>query len=145
MYTFFLHLHHYLSYLLIAVIVFNLVRAGIGFWGKKSWNSTDNLASLVMTILTDVQVVFGLILYVFLSPITKAAFANFGMAMQTSALRFYLVEHIATMLIALALFHIGRSKAKKASLHSAKHKFSLIFTAIGTLFLLMRLPYDKLL
>lgn len=144
MYISFLHMHHYLSFLLLAVILFNLVRSGIGYWGKRPWNGTDNIANLSLTILTDVQVLLGLILYLFLSPITKAAFANVGMAMQTSALRFYLVEHILTMLIALALFHIGRSKAKKASLHSAKHKAALIYTAIGTLVLLLRLPYDKL-
>jgi hypothetical protein len=62
-------------------------------------------------ILLDIQVVAGLLLYG-LSPITSSAIGNLGAAMQNRVVRFWAVEHVFTMLVALALAHIGLSRAK---------------------------------
>ncbi len=65
--------------------------------------------------------------------------------MKNSMLRFYAVEHILVMLIALALIHIGKSKAKKAKTDVRKHKISAIFFTIAFVLILSRIPWEKLL
>lgn len=113
MYTGFLHLHDTLRWLLLLSLVTTLVKYIIGWMGNQHWKKTDNLMGIVFTSLMDVQLLVGLVLYAFLSPITQTAFTDFGAAMKNSDLRFYAVEHIAMMLIAVVLVHIGRAKSKK--------------------------------
>ncbi|MFZ5428966.1 MAG: hypothetical protein ACOZDD_01950 [Bacteroidota bacterium] len=143
MYVFLTQVHHYLSWLVLAALLYAVVRSWIGFTGRKEWTSGDGKSSLLVTILFDIQVLVGIILYGFLSPLTKAAFADFGAAMGNSMLRFYAVEHILVMIIALALIHIGRSKMKKISAGWRKHKVSAIFLTVALLLVLSRIPWDK--
>ena len=143
MYVFVNHFHHYMSWLVLAAILVTLYRSWSGFLGKKSYTEADNRSGLVTSILTDIQVLVGIVLYVFLSPLTKAAFADFGAAMGNSMLRFYAVEHILVMISALALIHIGRSKAKKARNDVTKHKHTAIFTTIALVLILSRIPWEK--
>jgi hypothetical protein len=144
MYIFFTHLHHLLSWLVLLAAIFALYRSWTGYIAKKAWLQTDNTAGLIFTILVDIQVLTGLILYVFLSPLTKTAFYDFGAAMKNPLLRFYAVEHILVMLIALALIHIGRSKAKKAANDLKKHTITAIFFTIAFVLILSRTPWEKL-
>jgi hypothetical protein len=60
----------------------------------------------------DVQVLIGLILY-WLSPITSGAIGNMGEAMQNRIVRFWAVEHVTSMIVAVALAHIGVARARK--------------------------------
>jgi hypothetical protein len=64
--------------------------------------------------------------------------------MKNADLRFYVIEHIMVMLIALVLVHIGRSKAKKAHTDISKHKTSAIFYTIGLVLILSRFPWNKI-
>jgi hypothetical protein len=60
----------------------------------------------------DIQILVGLIVY-WLSPITSSALTNMGAAMQNRIVRFWTVEHAFSMLVAVALAHIGLARAKK--------------------------------
>ncbi len=91
----------------------------------------------------DLQFLVGILLYAFYSPLTKAAFANFGAAMQNPDLRFYAVEHISMMVIALALVHIGRAKSKKATSPLKKHRSAAIFYTISLILILAAIPWNR--
>lgn len=143
MYIFFNHIHHYLSWLFFFALIFSVGKSWIGFIAKKPWSAVDGRLSLVTTVLMDLQVLTGIILYVFLSPLTKAAFADFGAAMGNSMLRFYAVEHILVMLIALALLHVGRSKMKKSADGIKKHRITALYSTIALVFVLSRIPWEK--
>jgi len=90
-----------------------------------------------------VQFLTGVILYAFVSPITKAAFNNFGAAMKNADLRFYAVEHILIMVIALVLVHIGGAKSKKAKTPLAKHRSAAIYYGISLVLILVAIPWDR--
>ncbi len=144
MYPVLLQIHHYLSYLVVLLAVYVTIKAWIGYTGKKRFLPADEKSGLAFSILFDIQVLAGLILYVFVSPITKAGFADMGATMKNADLRFYVIEHIMVMLIALVLIHIGRSKTKKAHTDISKHKTSAIFYTIGLILILSRFPWDKI-
>src|SRR5512133_3623476 len=111
MYTGFLHLHDTLRWLVLLSLVVTLVKYVSGWLGNQPWKKVDNTLGIVFTSLMDLQLLTGLVLYFFLSPVTKLAMSDFGAAMKNADLRFYAVEHLAMMLIAVVLVHIGRAKS----------------------------------
>jgi len=143
MYTGFLHLHNTLRWLVLLSLVITLVKYVSGWLGNQPWKKTDNLLGIVFTSLMDIQLLTGLVLYFFLSPVTKLAMSNFGAAMKDADLRFYAVEHFSMMLIAVALVHIGRAKSKKAKTDSAKFKTATIFFLIALGVILAAIPWNR--
>ena len=144
MYTGFLHLHDTLRWLVLLSLVITLVKYTVGWLGSQRWQKSDNLLGIVFTSLMDLQLLTGLVLYFFLSPVTKLAMSDFGAAMKNSDLRFYAVEHFAMMLIAVVLVHIGRAKSKKAKTDSAKFKTATIFFLIAFVVMLAAIPWTRL-
>jgi hypothetical protein len=61
--------------------------------------------------------------------------------MKNSYARFFAVEHISMMLIAIILIHIGRSKTKKAISDISKHKTSFWFYFIALILILASIPW----
>lgn len=143
MYTGFLHLHNTLRWLILLSLVITLVKYVSGWLGNKRWEKTDNVLGIVFTSLMDLQLLTGLVLYFFLSPITKLAMSDFGAAMKDSGIRFYAVEHFAMMLIAVVLVHIGRAKSKKAKTDLAKFKTAIIFFLIAFVVILAAIPWSR--
>ena len=99
---------------------------------------------IVFTSLMDLQLLTGLALYFFLSPITKLAMSDFGAAMKDSGIRFYAVEHFSMMLITVVLVHIGRAKSKKAKTDQAKFKTAIIFFLIAFVVVLAAIPWSRI-
>jgi hypothetical protein len=144
MYTGFLHLHDTLRWLLLLSLFTTLIKYAAGWLGNQSWKKIDDLMGIVFTSLMDLQLLVGLILYFFLSPITKLALGEFGAAMKNSELRFYAVEHFAMMLVAVALVHIGRAKSKKAVTSTSKFKLATLFYALALVVMLAGIPWNRL-
>jgi uncharacterized membrane protein len=113
--------------------------------GKKPFEKLDNTGSLVLLILTHTQLLIGLILYAFLSPYTQAAFADMGAAMKDSTLRYFAVEHIMMMLIAVVLIQLGRTFSKKATDDVQKHRKLAVYTTAAVLLIIASLAPKGLL
>lgn len=143
MYTGFLHLHDTLRWLLLIVTIVTLIKYFSGWFAAKPWTKADNLLGIIFTSLMDIQLLTGLVLYFFLSPVTKLAFADFGAAMKDSGLRFYAVEHISMMVVAVALVHIGRAKSKKIKVDRKKFKTAAIFFLIALVVTLAAIPWSR--
>ena len=143
MYTGLLHTHNMLRWLVLVTLIFAVAFAFVGWFKKREWTKKDNITGMLLTIFIDIQFLVGIVLYAFVSPITQAAFNDFGAAMKNSDLRFYAVEHISLMVIALILIHIGRAKTKKAIGHWKKHRIATIFYGISLLLILAAIPWER--
>ena len=55
--------------------------------------------------------------------------------------RFFAMEHLVGMLIAIVIFHVGRSKSKKAIDDASKHKNAFVYYLIGLLIILASIPW----
>jgi hypothetical protein len=143
MYPILLGLHNITRWLVLIVGILAIVRAFMGWSGKRPWTGLDNSAGLFFTISMDVQLLLGLLLYGVFSPITTGAFADFGAAMSNPDARFWLVEHIFMMVLAVILAHVGRSLAKKAPTHVAKHKRAAIFFTLALIVVLAGIPWFR--
>jgi hypothetical protein len=139
------NLHAYNRYLLLVALVFVLYRSISGWLGKKPFEKTDNIASVALLGLTHLQALLGLIMYFFTSSYTLTAFSNMGAAMKNSWQRYFAVEHIAAMLIAVVLIQLGRTFSKKAATDEDKHRKLAIYTGIAALIVILTLAQKGLL
>ena len=143
MYTGLLHTHNMFRWLVLIMLVIAILLGLTGWFGKKEWTKKDNLTGLLLTIFIDTQFIIGFILYAVVSPITKAAFTDFGSAMKNADLRFYAVEHVLMMAFALTLVHIGRIKSKNALETKKKHRSAAIYYGIALIVILLAIPWDR--
>jgi hypothetical protein len=144
MYPILLKIHQIASWFLLLAAAWALVRSWRGMIFGKSWLTADKRAAFFLVLLTDLQVLAGLILYFVYSPLTRIIFSNFSATMSDTQVRFYAVEHIAVMLIALIVVHMGRANARKAQFANRKHRISAIFFTIATLLILSRIPWERI-
>jgi len=140
MYVAFVIVHSLLRWLVLLAGFNALLRAIGGARSGRSWAPGDEQAGRWLIILFDVQFLIGLILYVGLSPLTQSAFNDFGAAMRDPQLRYWGVEHIAGMVVASALLHIGRARARKAP-EVRRHRVTAIFFGLALLVILLSIPW----
>jgi len=124
MQSFIVTLHSLNRFILLALLLVVIVRTFLGWQKKSAYTSTDNKLSLFLFISTHTQLLLGLILY-FISE--KVSFSS--MAMKIPGIRYYTVEHITGMLLAIILISVARISAKKLSSGTAKHQRMFIFNA----------------
>jgi len=103
----------------------------------------DRLGLFLMMAL-DTQMLIGLVLYLVLSPLTTAALLDFGAAMRTPSLRFWAVDHAATMFVAVIVMHVGRVMTRKAVTPEAKRSRLLISAGVATFLMLIAIPWPGL-
>ncbi|MEI6408879.1 MAG: cytochrome B [Bacteroidota bacterium] len=137
-------LHSYNRYLILAALVFVLYRSISGWLGKKPFENADDKASLALLIVTHLQLLLGLLLYAFYSNWTQTAFANWEVAKKDPMMRYFAVEHITAMLIAVVLIQLGRTFSKKAAPED-KHRKLATYTGIATLIIVATLAQKGLL
>jgi heme A synthase len=97
--------------------------------------------AIFLTITVDIQMVLGLLLYLVLSPVTTLAMKNFGAAMKNPQLRFWAVEHLAMMMLAVILVHVGRVLARKAPTPEAKRMRLAVCFGFATMAMLFGMPW----
>ena len=137
MYIFLLDLHNLLRWVIVIVGVIAVAMALRGAFARAAWTGQQAALGSVFTISVDVQLLVGLLLYFVFSPITTGAFADFGAAMQNDHTRFFLVEHLPLMVIAIALVHVGASRARK--LNSARP--AAIFYTVAMVLMVIAIPW----
>lgn len=141
MYNATLLVHSYLRWVVLALALLALLRAIAGWQGRGLFTPADDRAGRFFTVAFDLQFMVGLLLYAGLSPITRAAMQDFGGAMRDSVLRFWAVEHIFGMVVALTLAHVGRSKTRRLSNATARHKAAAIYFGLALLIMLITIPW----
>jgi membrane protein DedA with SNARE-associated domain len=144
MYGITLWLHSQLRWVLLIVLLLAIVQSYQGWFGNKPWTDKNKKLNLITLIASHLQLVIGLLLYFALSPIVQSALKNMKGAMKHKTLRFWAVEHIALMIIALVLIQIGYSKAKRAKEDVQKHKSAALFFTFGLLAILAAIPWPMM-
>ncbi len=121
------------------VVLILLLMAIFNAFSKKNggtWTDKDKKITLFAMVFTHIQLVIGLILY-----FTSAKVVFSGDMMGNSVLRFYAVEHILMMLVAIALITVGYSKAKRAASDAKKFGAVATFYLIGLILILASIPW----
>lgn len=125
-----LHAHSGLRYVVLALLI-----AAV-FTAYSKWQSNDRGDSklyLFAMIATHTQLLIGLILYV-MSP--KVNFDLLG----EKVFRYFSIEHVFMMIIAIILITVGRVRSKKLS-GAEKHRTVLFFYVLGLVIMLVAIPW----
>ena len=134
MYKGLVHAHSGLRWVALALLLAT-VFVSISRWtGNKSFTEGNRKLYLFTLISVHLQLVLGLILY-FISP--KVNFS----ATSDRIIRFYTVEHITIMLLAIILITIGYSRSKRATSDMQKHRLVGILYGIGLGLILAGIPW----
>jgi hypothetical protein len=144
MYGTVLLLHSLVRWLVLLTGLLAVLRGISGWRSRRTWTIPDERAGFWFITTLDLQFVLGLLLYVALSPITHAAFQDFGAAMQDKVARFWAVEHITGMVIAITLAHIGRARIHRSGNDQRRHKLAVIFFTLALLVILASIPWPAL-
>ena len=143
MYNFILAVHNILRWIVLVLLIIALVRAYWGWFGKREWDPTDTRVGRFYSISLDIQFLLGLILYFFLSDLTKIVLSNFGAAMSAREPRFFGVEHVFFMILAVILAHVGVAAAKRAEEAVIKHRRSAIWFSLSLIAILLGMPWFR--
>jgi len=135
MYNFFLHFHSILRWALLIVLIITLVKYAQGF-RKQQFSEGDRKLALYTLIFSHLQLVLGFALY-FISP--KVQFT--ADMMKVTTLRFYAVEHLVGMLIAIGLITIGYSKMKRTSEAAKKYKKTFYWFLAAFIIIMASIPW----
>ena len=121
LYGLLLFAHSYVRWgvLLAAVVV--LLRSLAGYRGARAWTQQDESGHRLLLAFADTQLALGVFLYVWLSPLSAAFFADPRHAVHDHVLRFFGIEHVTMMVLAIGVLHGGRRLSKKAAPPRARH------------------------
>lgn len=104
-------------------------------------NTAADIWGLFLMMALDIQMLLGLLLYLVVSPNMVEIRAHFGEAMRDPALRFWAVEHISMMFVAVVLAHVGRVLARKAATPEKRRRRLLVCFGVATLAMFVATPW----
>jgi hypothetical protein len=140
MYSAVLLAHSWIRWLVLATGFIAVLGGVIGVSRQGQWTPADDRAGFWFTTALDLQMLLGLILYFFLSPITSAAMADFGAVMPNAPMRFWAVEHPFGVIAGVVLAHIGRARQRRLPA-DRRHKSTAIFFGLALLVILASIPW----
>src|SRR5688572_27165334 len=108
MYNGLLHTHSFLRWILLALLIVSVFRTYNGWKSRRSFLTADKRIALFTLIFSHIQLLIGFLLYM-VSPAVQQALPDMAAAMKDKNLRFWAVEHISIMIIAIMSVTIGYS------------------------------------
>ncbi len=141
LYNILLHVHsigRWILLLLLLIAIFNSLIAG-----SRPFIKSDARTGLLLTIVADLMLLIGLALW-YWGPkgyhliVAAGGFAN---AMKDPVTRFYGVEHIAGMLVAIIFLHVGKVQGRRAMSDKRKHNRTALFYFLALLIILVTVPW----
>ena len=140
MYNGLLHLHSVLRWIILLALLVAIYKSFAN--RNKTFTREHGKIGLILLVYADLMFLVGLYQW-FAGPWGLKSIQNNGMSnvMKNASLRFFAVEHLIGMLIAIALIHIGYNYTKKDIPDSLKHKRVLLFYGLALLIILVSIPW----
>jgi glucan phosphoethanolaminetransferase (alkaline phosphatase superfamily) len=142
MYNTLLFLHSLLRWVILLLAIIAIWRSYTGMNAGKPFTSADRKTGLFLLIAAHITLLIGIYQW-FMSPLGFKGIQDlgFGAVMKDPVYRFYGVEHLTGMIIAIVLITIGRGVSKKNIPDRAKHKKTFWFFLIALIIILISIPW----
>ncbi len=141
MYYYLLITHSWFRWLVLFSLLLALYRAYRGWLQKKPFTKFDNSVRLGAVIIAHIQLVLGLWLYA-ISPIVDYFLHHFKEAVHQRQARFFGMEHITTMALAVVVLTIGSVITKSKPTDTLKFRTMAIWFTIALLLILSSIPWS---
>jgi len=142
MYTLTLATHNLVRWLVLIAGVLAVGRSWMGWRSRAVWGAKDAGAVRLFVNALSLQFVIGVLLYA-VSPLVRHGFADMGAAMKTASVRYFMVEHVVVMLVAIALGHVGAARVKRAGSDSARFQTATIWMGLALAAVAGFIPWDR--
>jgi uncharacterized membrane protein YiaA len=133
-------LHSWTRWLVVIFGLIAFLRALSGWLGRKPYTGADNGMHAAFVGAMHLQLLLGIVIYLINDWPGRAATAAMEQA-QRSEIRFFKMEHIAMMILAVIFAQVGRSTSKKAADAVMKHKRAAIWFGLALLIVLLMIPW----
>lgn len=127
------HAHSGLRWVAIILLLLAIINA----FTSKTFEKKHKMINLFTMITLHTQLIIGLVQYF----ITSGKVKFFDGWMKEAAFRFYGMEHLLGMLIAIVLITVGYSKSKRGVTDSEKFKPIKLFYLIGFILIIASIPW----
>lgn len=138
-----LAVHNGMRWVVLSLALIVVLNALSGWLRSRNWGTGDERLHSAFVGVVDLQFLAGLILYAFLSPLPQAFLAELPATMKVPTIRFFMLDHPVSMLIAIAVIHGARNASKRAS---GSHRFRIVAlsTALALAIMLASIPWPGL-
>ncbi|MCX7744261.1 MAG: hypothetical protein N2167_06815 [Flavobacteriales bacterium] len=140
-----LHIHSALRYLILGMLIFVAIKSWVNWLGKKPFQSSDRKLGAMAMGLTHIQLLIGLVLYVIKKHYNGFAHMKelkaAGQADLSAVVRFWTIEHLSMMLLAIILITVGHSMSKRALTDQGKYMRLAIFFTLGLVIIFAAIPW----
>jgi hypothetical protein len=127
MQEFLLNLHGSLRWFVLVFAIAAIVLSILSAIGSRPWDPVADRASLLYTIVLDIQFLVGLILWIVEQRWQIADIVTWG--------------HPVAMLVAVALAHVGRSRSDAAKSDRERGTQAALFFGASLIFILIGIPW----
>lgn len=147
MYEFLLAAHNIIRWIALILLIFAVLTSFIGWFRKRKWMEIDRKVGTYTTISLDIQLLLGLILYIFYSEFGLRGILNngFGFVMENSIYRQYAVEHSILMLLGIIAAHLGSILPRRVEDSKSKFRRAAIWFTTALILILAGMPWERLL
>jgi len=140
MYTGLLHLHSVLRWVILILLLVAIYKSFAD--RHKDFTEGHRKTGLFLMIAADTMLLLGMYQWIAGPWGLKSIKANgMSVVMKNASLRFFAVEHLLGMLIAIILIHMGYNYSKKKLPDSMKHKRVLLLYGLALLIILISIPW----
>lgn len=133
-------LHSILRWFILVSIVLSLFYAYRGWLKNKPFTKFDNYLRIATVSFVHIQLIIGFWLYL-ISPIVDYFLTNFNEALHMTQARFFGMEHITMMVLAVTAITIGSSIARRTKDSTKKFKVIAIWYTIAFIFIFTSIPW----
>lgn len=137
MYNALVHAHSGLRWIALGLLLFAIFNA-VKSQTSGRYEKKDKMINLFAMVFLHIQLLIGLGLF-FINDMSKISYSEGWM--KIPMLRFFGLEHIVGMLLAITLVTIGRKKAEKLTGTRDKHRKIVVFYTIGLILILASIPW----
>lgn len=136
-----LTIHSLFRWLVLVSLLTSVGRAWYAYKRGFAFSSADNKLRHYTATICHIQLLLGFWLY-FTSPVVSHFLNNFGEAVHQREMRFFGMEHITVMVIAILIITMGSMKAKRKK--TDREKFGTMFKwyGIGLILILTSIPWS---
>lgn len=140
MYPTLLVLHSFVRWLVLASLAYALFRAYRGWRSHRTFSRHDDTVRHTTATIAQIQLLLGLTLYG-ISPVVEDFLHHFREAVHERQLRFFGMEHITMMLIAITVITLGSVKTSRKTDDRDKFKTMAFWFTVGLFLILISIPW----
>lgn len=137
-----IHLHNFLRWVILILLLVSIVKAYTGWKSKKTFSAADKKVWLFTMISAHTTLLLGLYQVAF----GRYGFLSAGLPegvslMKDKFYRFFWIEHPVGMLIAIMLITLGHGMAKKTVADEVKYRKAFVYFLLALVVILATVPW----